>query len=150
MEIIPYNSNYTLFYQVFFSPSFLSGKSKIVQNYSISAKLEQGQKFLFLNKRWRNQTISGQRAGERFPEHPPGPQEMTHNQVGFGFQCLGHSWKTKWSRRIKTLLGDTPPWNFSGVNKHQWWKGFYWGYYTEIQHSLNFCTHKDKCNCGQG
>lgn len=45
MEIIPYNSNYTLFYQVFFSPSFFAEIFKIAQNYStdlIFANSEQG------------------------------------------------------------------------------------------------------------
>lgn len=63
MEIIPYNSNYTFFYQVLFSPSFLPGKSEIVQNSStglVSAKSEQGQQFLSQSKRWRNQTTTGQ------------------------------------------------------------------------------------------
>lgn len=76
MEIIPYNSNYTLFYQIFFSPSFLPGKSKLIQKFStslISAKSEPGQQFLSMSKRWRHQTISGQGGGEGFPGHPPGP-----------------------------------------------------------------------------
>lgn len=63
MEIIPYNSNYTFFYQSFFSPSFLPGKSEIVQNSStglVSAKSEQGQQFLSQSRRWGNQTTTGQ------------------------------------------------------------------------------------------
>lgn len=63
MEIIPYNSNYTFFYQVLFSPFFLPGKYEIVQNSStglVSAKSEQGQQFLSQSKRWRNQTTTGQ------------------------------------------------------------------------------------------
>ena len=150
MEIIPYNSNYTLSYQVFFSPYVFPEKSKIVQYSSTNlmfAKSEQGQQFLFVCKRWRNQVTSGQWGRKGFPEHSftrPTWQWITMDiHVGLG----SNAWVTlggqKWSRMIKkqhirtslhirriccilAALG-----NFMGISENQWWKGFYCGYCTE-------------------
>lgn len=150
MEIIPYNSNYTLFYQVFLSPSFFPEISKIVQNYStdlIFANSEQGQQFLSLSERWRNQITSDNDEGRDFLNiiRPTGqriitewawvpmPGSLLEDKVGgcSSYQeicCLGGYMRVGISNGKDST--EDPAQKF-------------------IQHSLNFCNHEDKCNVCQ-
>lgn len=141
MEIIPYNSNYTLSYQVFFSPSFFPEKSKVVQNYSTNLFLLNQSKvnssFFWVKDGETRWQVDNEEEKDFLNIHSPGPPG---NKSQWTFMWV-------WVPMLGSLLGDKSEaevWrssilgeyaslgDFMGISRNQWWKGFYCGYCTKI------------------